>query len=164
MAALAVPAGCYDLHLRPITLQEGRRFVAEHHRHNGPPLSWRFGVGLELSGELVGVAMAGRPMSKELDDGRTIEVMRTCTLGHRNASSRLYGAICRAAAALGYARVITYTLASEDGSSLRASGFARVAAVRDRTWTTPRRPRHEATLWGERVVPAGRKVRWQRDV
>lgn len=127
-------------------------------------------MGLELHGELVGVAMAGWPRARALADGRTLEVARTCTLEVRNANSMLYGAICRAAAALGYARVVTYTLESESGASLRAAGFAEVARSDDdrarvrteRTWGDGARPRYSHTLWGERVTPAGRKVRWER--
>lgn len=127
-------------------------------------------MGLEQGGELVGVAMAGWPKAGALADGRTLEVARTCTLGQRNANSMLYGAICRAAAALGYARVITYTLESESGASLRAVGFHEAARSDDdrrrvrteRTWGDGARARYSHTLWGDRVTPAGRKVRWER--
>lgn len=150
------------LELRPITLQEARRFVATHHRHNGPPLSWNWGVGLARGEELVGVAMAGRPVSRHLDDGRTVEVLRTCTLGDRNANSRLYAAVCRAAAAMGYRRAVTYTLESESGASLRAAGFEPVYTTRDQVWARGTRPRQAVSLWGEPTTPEGRKVRWER--
>lgn len=149
--------------LRPVTRDEARAFVAAHHRHSGAPVSWRFGVGLDLGGELVGVAIAGRPVARMLDDGRTLEITRVCTLGDRNAASRLYGAVCRAGAALGYRRAVTYTLATEPGSSLRASGFVAVAAVPPRdTWASPSRPRYERDLWGAATVPTAARVRWER--
>ena len=110
----------------PITLKAAKAFVAEHHRHNKPPVGWKFGVGLEADGELVGVATAGRPIARHFDDGRTIEITRTCTNGHRNANSMLYGAVWRAAKAMGYQRAVTYTQADETGASLRAANWKKV--------------------------------------
>lgn len=124
-------------------------------------------MGLAEAGVLVGVAMAGRPVSRALDDGRTVEVLRVCTLGAPNASSRLYGAVCRAAAALGYRQAVTYTLASESGTSLLASGFRPDGLTRDRSWAAAgaaSRPRHERNLWDEPVVPEGPKQRWRRSL
>lgn len=114
------------LTLAPIDLRTAREFVQQHHRHNKPPHAWKFGVGVTVDGELVGVAVAARPAARALDDGRTIEVARTCTDGSRNANSMLYGAIWRAARALGYVRGVTYTQAGESGSSLLAAGWRRV--------------------------------------
>ncbi len=151
------------MNLRPVTLAEAKRFVGEHHRHNLPPQGWKWGVGLENdAGELVGVAMAGRPVARKLDDGRTLEVIRTCTLGDRNANSMLYGAIRRAAVALGYRRLITYTLAEESGASLKAVGFARDADLApSRGWSQPSGARVEVDLFGESRTPEGSKVRWK---
>lgn len=111
----------------PITLAQAKEFVRENHRHNKPPTGWKFGVGLiGGDGSLIGVATAGRPVARMLDDGLTIEVNRTCTTGERNANSALYGAVWRAAKAMGYVRCITYTQADESGASLRGAGFRRV--------------------------------------
>ena len=63
------------------------------------------------------------------DDGFTLEVNRTCTTGERNANSMLYGAIWRAAKAMGYTRCITYTQADETGASLRAVGWLKEAEL-----------------------------------
>lgn len=144
----------------PVRLGEARKFVGAHHRHNLPPVGHLFSVGVEDDGELVGVAIAGRPVARHLDDGRTVEITRSCTTGHRNANSMLYGALIRAARALGYQRVITYTLAEEPGSSLRAVGFTPVEALeaRDR-WTRPNR--YQTDLFGEDRRPPGPKVRWE---
>jgi hypothetical protein len=159
------PSAAGPLILRPIALRHARAFVAEHHRHNLAPRGWLFGVALELDGAVVAVAIAGRPVARALDDGRTLEITRCCTLGHRNAASRLYGALCRAGAALGYARAITYTLASEPGTSLRASGFTMAEELAPReSWASANRGRQAATLWGQPVVPEGRKVRWERQL
>lgn len=148
----------------PITLRAARRFIAEHHRHNVPPKGWRFGVGLEASGELVGVATAGQPVARILDDGVTLEVTRVCTIGHKNASTMLYGAVCRAAKAMGYERVITYTLDTEHGISLRAAGFQEVGRGKgSRSWATKTNGgRYEATLWGQRLIPEEGRIRWER--
>ena len=110
----------------PITLREASAFIAQHHRHNKPPRGWKFGVGLRAGDALVGVATAGRPVARHLDDGLTLEVNRTCTDGARNANSMLYGAVWRAAKAMGYRRCITYTQADETGASLRAAGWVKV--------------------------------------
>lgn len=111
----------------PIILKTAKEFVAKYHRHNSPPHKWKFGVGLMKDGKLVGVAVAGRPIARPLDDGRTIEITRTCTDGTRNANSMLYGAVWRAAKAMGYLRAVTYTQADESGASLRAVGWKPVA-------------------------------------
>lgn len=114
------------LQIVPITLKAAKAFIAEHHRHNKPPTGWKFGVGLCSGDALVGVATAGRPIARHFDDGLTLEVNRTCTDGTRNANSMLYGAIWRAAKAMGYLRCITYTQADECGASLRAAGWVKV--------------------------------------
>ena len=132
MSESAVSAGPLDrlvmpvLHVVPITLAEAKAFVAAMHRHNKPPTGWKFGVGLRQGTELVGVATAGRPVARCFDDGLTLEVNRTCTDGTKNANSMLYGAIWRAAKAMGYRRCITYTRQDESGASLRATGWVKV--------------------------------------
>lgn len=113
----------------PITLKTACEFISTHHRHNRPPAGWKFGVGLESNGQLVGVATAGRPVARHFDDGLTLEVNRSCTDGTRNANSMLYGAVWKAAKAMGYRRAITYTQADETGASLRAVGWVRVKEI-----------------------------------
>lgn len=85
-----------------------------------------------IGGALVGVATAGRPVARHYDDGRTLEVNRTCTDGTPNANSMLYGAVWRAAKAMGYKRCITYTQADETGASLRAAGWVKVKTLEAR--------------------------------
>lgn len=143
-----------SLQLKPITHREAAAFVSEHHRHCVPSKGWKFGVGVCQEGELVGVAVVGRPVARLLDDGWTLEVTRLCTTGERNACSILYAAARRGAFALGYRRVVTYTLATEPGSSLRASGFEAVAETRAESWDRPGRKRSNA-------VPICPKTRWQ---
>lgn len=116
----------------PISFREAAAFVQAHHRHNKAPRGMKFCLGLTVDDVLVGVAVAGRPSARALDDGLTLEVTRTCTTGVRNANSALYGAIRRAAQAMGYVRIVTYTQAQESGASLRAVGFRRVAELKPR--------------------------------
>jgi hypothetical protein len=84
----------------------------------------------------------GRPVARHFDDGDTLEVCRVATDGAKNASSMLYGACQRVTFGLGYRRLITYTLATESGSSLRASGWSVIAQRPARPgWSAPSRPR-----------------------
>lgn len=122
-----------SLRIVPITFKDACAFVRDNHRHNKPPIGHKFSIGLKLGDVLVGVAMAGRPVARALDDGLTIEVNRTCTDGTRNANSMLYGAVWRAAKAMGYTRAITYTQADECGASLRGAGWAKVAELAPRS-------------------------------
>ena len=115
-----------EFRIIPVTLRQASDFIAAHHRHNKPPRGWKFGIGLRDGDDLVGVATAGRPVARHFDDGLTLEVNRTCTDGTRNANSMLYGAVWRAAKAMGYHRAITYTQADETGASLRAAGWIKV--------------------------------------
>jgi hypothetical protein len=111
------------LEVVPVTLAAANAFVASLHRHNKPVTGHRFSVGVAMGGQLVGVAIVGRPVAPALDDGRAAEITRVCTDGTRNAASKLYGAARRAALALGYGPIYTYTLPEEGGASLRAAGF-----------------------------------------
>ncbi len=115
-----------SLRVVPITLRAACEFIVKHHRHNKPPRGWKLGVGLKAGDELVGVATAGRPVARHDDDGLTLEVNRTCTDGTRNANSALYGAVWRAAKAMGYVRAITYIQGDETGASLKAAGWVKV--------------------------------------
>lgn len=129
------------LQLQPMTLGEARAFVAEHHRHHGAPQGGLFAVGLSDGAMVRGVAIVGRPVARRAADGWTAEVTRLCTLGDENACSMLYGACWRAARALGYKRLITYILASEPGTSLRAAGWRLVGEAGGGSWSRTDRPR-----------------------
>jgi hypothetical protein len=110
--------------LIPIKQRDARAFVDAHHRHNKAPRGSVFQIGLEKDNELIGCIMVGRPVSRNLDNGITLEVNRTCIDGyHKNACSMLLGAAVRAAKALGWKKIITYTLPSESGSSLKGAGW-----------------------------------------
>lgn len=109
--------------IRPISFRAASNFVAAYHRHHRPPAGCKFCIGLYEGDVLIGVAMCGRPVSRRLDDGLTCEVNRLCTNGAPNACSQLYGAAARTAKAMGYRRIITYILASEDGAALKELGY-----------------------------------------
>jgi hypothetical protein len=142
------------LELCPITLGEARAFVDRHHRHHRAPVGGLFAVAVRSDDEIEGVAIIGRPVARGLADDYTAEVTRCCTTGVANAPSMLYGAAWRAARALGYRRLLTYTLASEAGTSLRAAGWRVVGEVRGRSWDTPTRPRVDRH-------PTQDKLRWE---
>lgn len=128
--------------LRPVYRHEVFAFIREHHRHHGVPVGYLWFHGAhDDAGELVGVAVVGRPVSKALDDHLTMEVTRLCTDGAPNACSLLYAAARRAAVAKGYRRGLTYILATEDGASLRAAGWRFLWRVKGRSWDTPSRRR-----------------------
>jgi hypothetical protein len=100
-----------------------------------------FAVGAAVDGRLVGVAIAGRPVARRLDDGKTLAVLRVCTDGTRNANSFLYGRVKQIALLMGYGKVITYTLEEESGASLRAVGAEVVGKVQPKEWSVSSRPR-----------------------
>lgn len=152
------------LQIRPIDLKGARAFVGEHHRHNKPPIGHKFSIACYDGERLCGVVMVGRPISRRLDDGLTVEINRNCTDGTYNACSILYGAACRAAKALGYKRIITYTLQSEPGTSLKASGW-KIDELQTGggSWSVPSRPRElvQTTLIGNEIkYSTENKVRW----
>jgi hypothetical protein len=143
--------------IKPVSLKFAQEFVREHHWHNKPPIGHKFSVGLFDGDKCVGVAVAGRPVARVLDNGFTLEVTRTCTDGTRNANSMLYGAIVRAAIALGYEKCVTYTQHDESGASLRGAGWTPVADLPPRGgWDMPGRRR--ADIGSANVA----RIRWER--
>lgn len=126
----------------PVTWSDVVAFVTAHHRHHPAPVGMKYCLGVAAGDEIVGVASVGRPVARHLDDGWTLEVNRTCVVDARNANSMLYGAAWRAAKALGYRRLITYTQEGESGTSLRGAGWRVVAERPARPgWDAPARPR-----------------------
>ena len=116
----------------PCFLGEASEFVANFHRHNAAPVGGVFAVAASDGISLVGVAITGRPVARSLQDGTTLEVTRCCVIdgAPKGTPSAFYGACWRAARALGWRRLVTYTLQSESGASLRGAGW-RVIAERD---------------------------------
>jgi hypothetical protein len=143
-----------SLGLQPITLAEANAFIRRHHRHHLPPQGWKFGVAVNDGERVVGVATVGRPVARMLDDGWTLEVTRCCTDGTPHAASMLYGACWRAAKALGYRRLVTYTLVEEAGTSLRAAGWRALYETKGGSWDRPSRPTVD-------THPTGQKRLWE---
>lgn len=115
--------GKLQLKIRPLELREANAFIEEKHRHHKRVQGHRFSIGCyDENEELVGCAVCGRPTSG-LDPKRVLEVTRLCSDGTKNVCSMLYAAAARAARALGYERVQTYIFESENGASLKASGW-----------------------------------------
>lgn len=146
-----------SLTLRPCDFRVAQNFIAEYHRHNKPPIGHKFSIACFDNDRLCGVVMVGRPVGRYLDDGLTLEVNRCCTDGTRNACTILYGAAQRAARALGYKRLVTYTLESENGASLRASNWICDGPAGGTHWTGQRYEQTELVL-GEK------KVRWRKEL
>jgi hypothetical protein len=144
----------------PVTFRQACAFVAKLHRHNKPPRGHKFSIGV-ANGELVGVAMVGRPVARALDDGLTAEVNRTCTDGTFNANSMLYGACLRACKAMGYTRVFTYTQVDETGVSLRAAGFRRDADLPARgSWKASTKDKKLKAMRDEEGNGGVARTRW----
>ncbi len=146
------------LELTPITLREANAFVQTYHRHHKPSQGHKFSIGAMEDGHLVGVAICGRPVSRRMDDGFTLEVNRLCTDGTKNACSILYGAAYRAAKAMGYHRVITYILESEPGTSLKAAGYVCEGRAGGLEWNGERKPKNE------NQYPHEMKTRWVKNI
>ena len=132
--------------VRPVSLNAARAWIASTHRHLRRPITgWLFGVEILRDGVRVGVACAGRPVARNLQDGVTVEITRVAVVeGAPNACSFAYGALRKAAAALGYRRVVTYTLKDEPGSSLRAAGFNDMGDAGGGEWSSNVRPRKQS--------------------
>lgn len=141
-----------------IELDEANDFVSLVHRHHGPVVSHRFSVaaGTHAHG-IVGVAICGRPVARNIPQKHVLEVLRCATNGHRNACSFLYSRAARIAAELGFHAVITYTLTDEEGASLRAVGWwpEDLPPRDDTSWSSPSRTREPTK--GKNL---GSKTRW----
>ena len=142
------------LDLQPINYDEACEFIRRHHRHHLPPQGWKFGVAVNDGEKIVGVVCVGRPVARHLDNGYTLEVTRCCTDDTKNVASKLYAAAWRATRALGFKRLITYTLASESGVSLQAAGWRVLYQTKGESWNKPSRPRIDKH-------PLGQKFLWE---
>lgn len=144
------------LKITPVTLAEANAFVETMHRHHKPVPGAKFCVAVSDDDRVRGVAIVGRPVARHSDDGWTLEVNRCCTDGAKNACSMLYGAAWRAAKALGYRRLITYTLPEEGGASLRAAGWSLIGLRGGGNWNCASRPRIDTA-----EILRGQKTLWE---
>ncbi len=133
--------GDAKLEIVPCTIQDAKEYVRQFHRHHAPPVSGLFACAVAQGDKVVGVAIVGRPVGRRLQ-------------GTRNACSKLYSACWRASRALGYRRLVTYTLSSETGASLKASGFRCVGSTPGRSWSVKSRPRVDKH-------PLQERLRWE---
>lgn len=146
----------------PISLKEAKAFVARHHRHHKPPVSHKWSIGLAVGDQIVGVCMVGRPVSRILDDGWTLEINRLCVIppdggGIRNAASMLLARARKIAGLFGYSRIITYTLPEEGGASLRGAGYRMIGTAGGGKWSRGARPRVD-------LHPTQQKIKWESDL
>jgi len=130
--------------LSPRTQKECFEFIRQHHRHHNIPQGalWHHAIE-DDEGNLVGVAIVGRPVARNLDDGYTCEVTRLCTNGVYNGCSILYSAAWRCDQTKGFRRILTYILESEHGTSLKAAGWKYLGSTAAQSWDRPRRPRED---------------------
>lgn len=128
------------LKVRSVSFGDACHFVKLFHRHCKPPVGHKFSLGCFQNGQMVGVAICGRPVSRVYDDGVTLEITRLATNGTRNACSKLYAEARKYAQKIGYKKIITYTLMSESGASLRAANFTLEAEnVGGKAWSGRRK-------------------------
>jgi hypothetical protein len=144
------------MEITPITFEEANAFVAKFHRHHKPMQGCKFCVAVSNEDKVVGVAIVGRPVARLLDNGWTLEVNRCCTDGTRNACSMLYSSAWKAAKALGYKRLITYTLPEEGGASLKASNWICLGLRGGGNWNVKSRPRIDTD-----ELLRGQKLLWE---
>ena len=131
--------GSDDVNIAPCELRDANEFIARHHRHHKPVVGHRFSICVVANNAVRGVAVIGRPVARAIDQRNIVEVTRLCTDGFPNACSALYSAAARAAKAIGYTRIQTYILATENGASLKASGWKMDGTVKGRDWNCPSR-------------------------
>lgn len=144
------------LTITPITLREANAYVEANHRHHKPARGCIVCCAVSEGDQVRGVVIVGRPVARRVQDGWTAEVTRCCTDGARNACSMLYRAAWRAVKALGYRKLVTYTLPEEGGASLRGAGFKCIGAAGGGSWNVPSRPRVD-------THPFQVKLRWELD-
>lgn len=126
--------------LFPATLKQANTLIAELHRHHKPIVGHRYSIGCkDEQGNIIGIAVVGRPVAREVEQYEIAEITRLVTNGHKNACSFLYSACARAAQAMGYKRIQTAILITESGISLKASGFRFDHIIKGRDWNCPSR-------------------------
>jgi hypothetical protein len=149
------------LQLLPMSLREASEFVQSFHRH--PPhegkVRGKFAMGASDGDQLWGVVIVGRPLARLLNDGYTAEVLRLCSRpgAPKGTNSFLYAKAWRAWEAQGGRRIVTYTLESESGASLRGVGWkiAGKAPPRPYGWKATGRERRWNPAYGQA------KLRWE---
>lgn len=144
-----------ELDNQPISFKEACRFILDHHSHLRPPQGHKFSIAANDGEKVVGVVIVGRPTARHLDNGWTLEVTRCCVADNvPNAASFLYAKARQAAKALGFKRLITYTLATESGTCLIADQWKELWKAGGGTWNRKNRPRVD-------THPLEQKMLWE---
>lgn len=143
----------------PLSYKKACTFINSYHRHHTAPQGHRFSIGLTDGDNLVGVVMAGNPVSRYLDDGVTLEITRCCIKSsvYKNGVSKLISAVYQAAKAIGYTKIVTYVLEDESGISLKACGFDFDGTSDGGSWNCKSRKRIDK-------APTGPKKRWVKKI
>lgn len=155
----------WGLAIQPISRKEAQAFVNRHHRHNRASVGDRLRLCAMNGPDMVAVCIAGRPEARPNPQYSVLEVTRLCVRDDlmlpalkANAASQLYSEVARRAKKMeGVERVITYTLVSEEGTSLKAIGWTPlyVTTERPKGWDCPSRPRDSSR------TPNEAKVVWE---
>lgn len=153
--------------IKPVSLKTANCFVEENHRYHSKVQGHKFSIGAYSNDKLVGVCIVGRPVSRYLDDGKTLEITRLCTDGTKNICSMLYSRAAKIAKYMGYEKIITYILQSENGISLKASGWKCEGEAGGGNWNCPSCPReimeNQLSLFPQKEkYPTERKWRWSK--
>ena len=160
-----------SLKIGPISIAKANQYIEQHHRHHGKKTGCRFAIGCFEGGVLHGVAICSNPVARMADDGLTLEVSRLCTDGTYNACSMLYSACARIAKDMGFKKIQTYILASEQGTSLKASGWKKEAEnVGNLDWFSAKNKRQrernkkpiQMSLFEQKKPPKELKQRWSK--
>jgi hypothetical protein len=138
----------------PCRLDDANLFIIQYHRHHGTVQGCKFCLSISDDEKVRGVVVVGRPVARMLDDGLTLEVTRCCTDGVKNGCSMLYSAAWRATRALGYKKLVTYTLNDESGVSLSAAGWKKIGECGGGSWGRKDRPRIDKH-------PLQKKIKWE---
>lgn len=142
------------MNITRIELSEANEFISRVHRHHKPVVGHRFSIAAEKAGELVGVAVVGRPVARMTDQKNIDEVTRLATNGTRNACSFLYARAAEIARLMGFKEIQTFILCSEPGTSLKAAGWQCSGPSYGGDWNRPSRG-------GRRIdQPQEAKVKW----
>ncbi len=147
----------------PLSLKEANNFIDKYHRHNKRCAGHKFSIGAEYQGKLVGVAIVGRPVARKLDNKLTLEINRNCVLDDapKGTCSFLYAKAIKIWQSMGGKKIITYTLETESGSSLKAVKFNKETTVqtfkKNTGWIT-----RANRVWQE--VQATPRIRWGKEL
>jgi hypothetical protein len=150
----------------PMTLKVANDFVEAHHRHSARTSNdgGKFAIGLEHDGQLVGVAIVGRPIARMLQQRQEFpaELLRLCTSPAcpKGGGSKLYSRAKRIWQLMGGTHWHTYTLDKESKATMRGVGFKDDDAVQVKgaQWDREKRRRSKKAIHDEP------KLRWSEQL